>query len=45
MITKKPIKASYTSPSIKEYGSVSDLVGTQFLGGGNPDGMSANYTS
>lgn len=45
MLNKETDKAPYTTPSIKEYGSVSDLVGTTFAGGGNPDGMGAGYTS
>lgn len=45
MRTEKTTKIDYSTPSIKEYGSVSDLVGTTFGGGGNPDGMGAGYTS
>ncbi|MCU0947507.1 MAG: hypothetical protein MUF47_04570 [Porphyrobacter sp.] len=38
-------KAQYTTPAIKEYGSVSDLVGTILGGPGMADGMGMGYNS
>lgn len=45
MLNNENTKAAYATPTIKEYGSVSDLVGTQLNGPGNPDGMGAAYNS
>jgi hypothetical protein len=45
MRTENTNKIEYTTPSVKEYGSVSDLVGTNFGGGGAADGGGAGYTS
>lgn len=45
MLNKETSKAPYKKPSIKEYGSVSDLVGTTFGGAGAPDGMGMAYAS
>lgn len=45
MLSEKSGKVHYTPPSVKGYGSVSDLVGTTFGGPGAQDGMTANYNS
>ena len=45
MLTENSPKAQYTTPVIKEYGSVSDLVGTILFGPGRPDGMGMGYNS
>lgn len=45
MTDKNFEKIKYSTPSIKEYGSVSDLVGGNFGGAGNPDGAGTDYNS
>jgi hypothetical protein len=45
MPSDKSPKVQYTTPAIKEYGSVSELVGTLFGGPGMADGMGFGYNS
>ena len=45
MTNHKTTKAEYKTPTVKEYGSVSDLVGATFGGGGANDGGGAGYNS
>ena len=45
MTIQKSDKAKYTTPFIKEYGSVCDLVGATFGGPGAADGGGAGYNS
>lgn len=45
MTKTKPSRAEYNTPSVKEYGSVSDLVGATFGGPGANDGGGGGYNS